>query len=242
MSAGSGGGNLRGFYIVLAVVAALGLGAVGFSVGSNVLSQAVSEPVDLEGIDDLRVLTEMATPVVIGDENAPATIIVFEDYLCGHCATFSLQEKPRVQAELIDTGKARLVYYDYPLNPQFGSFIAARAARCAGDQDRFWDYHNILMRNQLNWGNLDNKIPAFEEYAETLGLDTGAFAGCLNSDRHAEALTANLELARNLGLPGTPSVLVGSGNGMSRRLPAFYFSVIQEAVEAIVEGSGSSGS
>jgi protein-disulfide isomerase len=97
------------------------------------------------------------------------------------------------------------------------------------------------MRNQLNWGNLENKIPAFEEYAETLGLDTGTFKGCLNSDRHAEALTANLELARALGLPGTPAILVGSGDGMSRRLPAFYFCVIQEAVEAIVQGTSPAG-
>lgn len=237
MSDGNAGGDLRRFYIILAVVAAVGLGAVGYTVGSNVMSQAVSEPVDLEGVEDLRLLTELATPVVIGDEDAPATIIIFEDYLCNHCATFSLQEKPRVQEELIETGMARLVYYDYPLNPQFGSFLAARAARCAGDQDRFWDYHNILMRNQATWGVEENKIPSFEDFAETLGLDTGAFMGCLNSDAHAEALTANLELARALGLPGTPAVLIGSGNGMSRRLPTFYFQHIKEAVEAIVGGS-----
>jgi len=237
MSKGNAGGDLRRFYVIFAVVAAVGLGAVGFSVGSNVMSQAASEPIDLEGIEDLRVLTEMATPVVVGEEDAPATIIVFEDYLCNHCATFSLQEKPRVLEALVSTGMARLVYYDYPLNPQLGSFIAARAARCAGDQDRFWDYHNVLMRNQTIWGVKENKIPAFEEFAETLGLDTGAFNGCLNSDMHAESVTANLELARALGLPGTPTVLVGSGQGMSRRLPSFYFDVIKDAVEAVVGGS-----
>ena len=237
MSKGNAGGNLRRFYIIFGVVAAAGLGAVGFAVGSNVMGKAVSEPVDLQGADDLRRLTEMATPVTEGDENAPVTLIVFEDYLCGHCASFSLHEKKQVQEQLIDTGKARLVYYDYPLNPAAGSFIAARAARCAGDQDRFWDYHNLLMRNQLTWARMQNKIPAFEEYAESLGLDSSAFKGCLNSDRHAEAVTANLELARALGLPGTPSVLVGSGNGMSRRLPTYYFQDIKAAVDAIIEGS-----
>lgn len=236
MSEGNAGGNLRRFYIIFGIVAAVGLGAVGFAVGTNAMGSAVSEPVDLDGADDLRRLTEMATPVTIGDENAPVTLIVFEDYLCNHCATFSLHEKPRVEEELIATGKARLVYYDYPLNPQAGSFIAARAARCAGDQDRFWDYHNLLMRNQMTWGVEADKIPVFEEYAGSLGLDTGAFKGCLNSDQHAEALTANLELARALGLPGTPSVLVGSGNGMSRRLPTYYFQDIKAAVDAIIEG------
>jgi protein-disulfide isomerase len=236
MSDRNAGGDLRRFYIIFAVVAAVGLGAVGFSIGSNAFSNAVSEPVDL-GVQDLRQLTEMATPVVIGEENAPATIIVFEDYLCGHCASFSLQEKPRIIEDLVDTGKARFVYYDYPLNPQLGSFIAARAARCAGDQDRFWDYHNMLMRFQLTWGMEANQISTFEDYAETLGLDTGEFMGCLNSDRHVESLSANLELAKSLGLPGTPSVLIGSGSGMSRRLPTYYYRDIKAAVDEIVGGS-----
>jgi len=180
MSEGNAGGDLRRFYIIFAVVAAVGLAAVGYSVGSNVFCSAAAEPVDLEGAVDLRRLAEMAIPVVIGEEDAPATIIIFEDYLCNHCAVFSLQEKPRVIEALVETGKARFVYYDYPLNPQMGSFLAARAARCAGDQDRFWDYHNMLMRNQLTWGRESNQIPTFEEYAETLGMDAGEFKGCLN--------------------------------------------------------------
>ena len=237
MSKGNAGGDLRRFYVIFAAVAAVGLGVVAYSVGSNFFSQAVAEPVELEGTEDLRRLAEMAIPVVIGEEDAPVTIIVFEDYLCNHCSVFSLQEKPRVVEELVETGKARLLYYDYPLNPQLGSFIAARAARCAGDQDRFWDYHNLLMRNQMTWGMESNKIPTFEDYAETLGLDSGAFKGCLNSDQHAESITANLELARSLGLPGTPTVLIGSGDGMSRRLPDYYFESIRAAVEAIIGGS-----
>jgi len=237
MSEGKSGGNLKTFYIIFAVVAAVGLGAVGYSVGSNYFSKAVSEPVELDGTDDLRQLAEMAIPVVVGDENAPVTIIVFEDYLCNHCAQFSLFEKPRVLSELVEPGIARLLYYDFPLNPQLGSFIAARAARCAGDQDRFWDYHHILMRNQMTWGMESNQIPVFEDYARTLEMDVGAFMGCVNSDAHAELVSANLALAQSLGLPGTPAILVGSGNGMSRRLPDYYFASIKAAVDAILEGS-----
>ncbi len=236
MSDQKSGSSLRAFYIIFGVIAVIALGAVGYSVGANVLSKAVSEPIDLEGADDLRRLMDMATPVAVGEESAPATIIVFEDYLCNHCSSFSLQVKHRLVEDLVETGKARILYYDYPLNPQFGSFIAARAARCAEDQDRFWDYHNYLMRNQMTWGQQENKIPIFEEYAGTLGLDVGDFKGCLNSDRHAQAVTANLQLARSLGLPGTPSVLVGSAGGMNRRLPTYYYQDIVEAVEAVIGG------
>lgn len=236
MSNGNGGGSLKRFYIVFAAVAAVGLGAVGFSIGSRAMGGAVSEPIDLEGIDDMRRLTELAVPVTIGDENAPATIVLFEDYLCNHCAVFSLNIKSEVEEAFIKTGKARLVYYDFPLNPQLGSFLAARAARCAGDQDRFWEFHNRLMRNQRTWVRDENKVPVFEEYAEEIGIDVGEFSGCLKSDRHAQEVTANLELAQMLGLPGTPAVLVGTGGGMSRRLPDYSFQTIKATLDSILGG------
>ena len=236
MSNGTGGGSLRRFYIVFAVVAAVGLGAVGYSIGSRALGSAVSEPIDLEGTDDMRRLTEMAVPVTIGDENAPVTIVIFEDYLCNHCAVFSLSIKSEVEEAFVRTGKARLVYYDFPLNPQFGSFLAARAARCSGDQGQFWEFHNLLMRNQRTWGMVENKLPTFENYAEDLGLDVGEFKGCLNSDRHAQEVTANLELAQMLGLGGTPAVLVGTGGGMSRRLEDYSFQTIKATLDSILGG------
>ncbi len=236
MSKGNSGGNLRRFYIVLAVVAAVGLGAVGYSVGTRSAGQAASEPIDLQGVEDMRTLADLAVPVEEGDPNAPATIIVFEDYLCTHCSAFSLQVKPRLEEDFVQTGKARLLFYDYPLNPQLGSFLAARAARCAGDQGRFWEYHTRLMRNQRTWGIEENKIPILEDYAEELGLDRDEFSSCLNSDAHAEEVSANLELARALNLPGTPSVLVGTAGGMSRRLPNYYYETIQSTLDSIIGG------
>lgn len=236
MSKGNSGGSLRRFYIVFAAVAVLGLGAVGYSVGSRAMGHAVAEPVDLEGTEDLRALTEMAVPVTIGNEDAPATILVFEDYLCAHCSVFSTQIQPRVEEEYVQTGRARLVYYDFPIYPEQGSFLAARAARCAGDQDRFWDYHTWLMRNQRTWGSEGNKVPILEEYAEELGLDAGDFNRCLNSDRHAREVTANLELAHALGLGGTPSILIGTRGGMSRRLGTYAFQTIQTTLDSILGG------
>jgi protein-disulfide isomerase len=236
MSKGKSGGSLRRFYIVFAAVAALGLGAVGYSVGSRAMGSAVSEPVDLEGTEDLRALTEMAVPVTLGDEDAPTTLIVFEDYLCAHCSAFSLQVKPLVEENYIQTGRTKLVYYDWPLAPQQGTFLAARAARCAGDQDRFWEYHGRLMRSQRTWGMEENKIPVLEEFAKELGLDRGEFNHCLNSDRHAREVTANLELAHALGLGGTPSILVGTGGGMSRRLDHYAYQTIQSTLDSILGG------
>ena len=241
MSNGTSGGNLKGFYILFAVVAVIGVGAVGYSLVSKALGTAVMEPVDLGEIqDDMRLLTEMAVPIVKGDENAPVSILVFGDFYCNHCSAFSLRERPRVESEYVETGKARLVFYDFVLDPrpEAGTFLAARAARCAQDQGRYWEYHDRLYRSQLTWGAESDKLGTFQEYAESLGLDGGEFGACLNSHRHAQEVSANRELAQALGLDGTPAILVGTEGGMSRRLPNYAFETIQEAVEAILAGGG----
>jgi protein-disulfide isomerase len=78
----------------------------------------------------------------------------------------------------------------------------------------------------------------FREYGEALGLNGDEFRGCLNSDRHAQEVSANRELAHALGLDGTPAVLVGTEGGMNRRLRDYSFETIQEAVEEILGGAG----
>lgn len=240
MSNGNAGGSLRRFYIIFGAVALIGIGALGYSLGSQVMDRAAMEPVDLEGTEDMRRLAELAIPVTVGEEDAPATIIVFGDYLCDHCAAFSLQHRPEVESAFVETGRARLLFYDFPLDPrpEAGRFLAARAARCAGDQGRFWDYHDRLYQTQMSWATDPDKLARFEGFAEDLALDAGEFKGCLNSDRHAEAVSANIELAHALGLTGTPAVMVGTGQ-MNRRLLDYYFPTIQEAVEAVLGGGAS---
>lgn len=239
MSKGKAGVNLKGFYILFGAVGLIGIGAVGYSVGSKALGTAAMEPVDLEGVgDNNRLLLEMAVPMTEGDENAPVTIAVFEDYFCSHCAAFSIQELPLVESEYVETGKARIKLYDFVLDPrpEAGTFLAARAARCAADQDRFWDYHERLYRSQMRWGGESDKLGVFQQYAEDLGLDGSEFGACLNSDRHAREVSANIELAHALGIGGTPTVLVGTEGGMSRRLPNYAFETIKEAVDGILGG------
>jgi protein-disulfide isomerase len=237
MSSETSGGSLRGFYIVFAVVAVIGLGAVGYNIGSSAFNKTAMEPVDLEGVvEDMRALRDMAVPVTLGEEDAPVTIIVFGDYYCNHCGAFSLRERPRIVEHYVSTGKARLVFYDFVLDPrpQAGTFLAARAARCAGDQGRFWDYHDRLYRSQLTWGMESDKQGIFEEYGAELGLNTGDFNSCVRSDRFAREVSANRELAHALGLDGTPMVMVGTGSGMSRRLENYYFETIQAAVDELL--------
>jgi len=223
--------------MILGVVAVVGVGVVGYSVGSG-SGDAALAPVVIEGIDeDMERLAALAQGVTKGDENATVTIIEFGDYQCPGCGMFATQVKPQVELTLVETGKAKFVFYDFPLTGMhFNAFLAARAARCADDQGRFWEYHDNLFRAQARWSTLTNPVGIFEEYARTLDLDDSAFSECLNSDRHAELVTANMQLGEVLGVPSTPTILIEFGGSASQVEPDFLS--IQARVNELLE-SGS---
>lgn len=239
MTKASAGSDLKRFYLVFGAVAVIGVIALVYGVASKAMSAAASEPVDLEGADDLRHLVEIARGVTLGDEDAPVTVIEFSDYMCTHCAVFNLQIRPLLDMEYVETGKAKFVHYDFPLSGNPHSFIAARAARCAGDQDQYFNYQAMLYRNQISWATSQSTpLDTFIEYAEMLGLDTRVYESCLKSDRHAEVVTANLHLALALGINGTPTIHVGTDE-YNRRLRDYAYETIKEAIEAHLNPPGS---
>jgi protein-disulfide isomerase len=229
------GSDMTRFYWILGTVAVLGVGLVGYQVAAR-HTGAATKPVDLKGLDDPGALMKTAQGVTKGSPDAPVTIIEFGDYECPACGVFALQVQPEVEKAYVATGKAKFVFYDYPLvSIHAGSFIAARAARCAGDQDRFWQFHDELYRKQDDWVARSNPISAFVGYAKGLGMDTGAFEQCLNSDRHADVVTAGMELARQLGLDATPTIMVGLAKGMPRSLGQdFSFKSVQAVVDRLL--------
>ena len=207
------------FYWVLGIVAVLGVAIVGYQVGSSALGDTVTEPITIQGLDDPARLMEIARGIEMGDPNAEITIIEFADFQCPACQAFAAQVKPLVEVEFVQTGIAKFTFYTFPLVAMHpNAFLAARASYCADDQGRFWDYHDVLFRNQTRWAGQQNPARAFESYATDLGLDRREFAECLRSDRHAEVITANMELARQMQVPGTPTVIVGRGRGMPQRV------------------------
>ena len=229
------GSSVKTFYMVLGLVAVLGVGAVGYSVGTQALSSATTEPVDLGDVED-SALVRMAQPMERGDPEAPVTIIEFADYQCPACQQFATNYAPLVKLNYIDAGKAKLAFYDFPLTQIHpNAFIAARAARCAGDQDAYWQYHDALFNpaKHRNWTGQANPVGRFIDYAEELGLDEGEFESCIKSDRHADVVTANMQLAQRLNVGGTPTIMVArEGRRMAQRLPSFDFATIQEAVDS----------
>lgn len=235
-SRNSGGSGMTKFYWILGAVAVIGVGVVGYQIASSKMSTAATAPVDLQGLDDPQALMRAAQGITKGDANAPVTIIEFGDYECPACGTFALTVQPQIENVYVATGKAKFVFYDFPLvsiHPP--SFIAARAARCANDQDRFWQFHDELYRKQTDWVPQANPVSKFIGYAKGLGMDTDAFDQCVNSDRHADVVTANLRLAQQLGLDGTPTIMVGLEKAMPRRLgDRFDFQAVKDVVDPLL--------
>jgi len=230
--------GMRRFYVVLALIAVFGVGAVGYNVTLGRSDRAASVPLELEGFDDPEALVALARGVTKGDPNAPVTILEFGDYQCPGCGEFAREYKPGVELALIETGRAKFVFHDYPLvaiHPH--AFVAARAARCAEDQGMFWEYHDELYRQQARWSPEADPLGTFEGYAETLGLNASDFRSCLNSDRHADVVTANLRLAETIGVPQTPTILVNVAGGGTREASGWDAASIEETIELLKPGT-----
>jgi len=233
------------FYYILGIVAVIGLGIVAWSVGSQAMGTAATKPVDIEGLDDMNKLVELAQGVTEGDASAPITIMEFADYSCPACGQFALVTKPQVMKQYIETGKAKFVYHDFPLtsiHPH--SFLAARAARCARDQDKFWQYQDLLFRHQAEWITKNSVDGDLRNFAEQAGLNVDDFESCVNSDAHADVVTANLRLATELGINQTPTIMVSAGGGTYRMLGGYDFRAVQTEVDRLLaemNGSGDTG-
>jgi len=120
-------------------------------------------------------------------------------------------------------GKVQLVHRDFPLDGHAGAFPAARAARCAGEQGKFWDYHRSLMKEQGDLSESD-----LSARAKTLKLDPDPFKTCLASDRYDAAIRESLEAGARAGVTGTPAFFV-NGRMLTGARP---FEQFQEIIEA----------
>ena len=114
---------------------------------------------------------------IIGDENAPITIIEYASMSCSHCADFHTNTLPELKTEFIDTGKVRMVFRDYPFN--YPALLGSMMMRCIPGDVRY-DYMNALYQLQANWVNRDPKITKKELYKimQSGGMSKDEFDTC----------------------------------------------------------------
>ncbi len=136
-----------------------------------------------------------------GPKDAPVTIVEFSDFQCPYCKNATATVK-----QVLDKypTQVRLIFRDFPLvslHPQAPK--AHEAARCAADQNKFWEYHDVLFERSPRLSEQDLK-----QYALDLKLDGAAFAQCLDSGKHAAEVDKDTQEGMSLGLTGTPSFYI----------------------------------
>ena len=142
----------------------------------------------------------VASDPVRGNPSAPVTIVEFSDYQCPFCARVN----PTLDLVRNSFGdKVRIVFKDYPLPNHAEAPKAAEAARCAGDQNKYWEMHDAMFANQRALG-----VPSLKQQARAMGLDGAAFDACLDSGKHAAAVQAGAELGSRMGVNSTPTLYI----------------------------------
>ncbi|MDA1209382.1 MAG: DsbA family protein [bacterium] len=154
---------------------------------------------------------------ILGNADAPVTLVEYSDYQCPFCRKFTTEVLPQIKKEYIDTGMVRLVFKDYPLHIHDAAIEAAIATHCAGKQDAYYAYHDMLFENSR-----DISTKALARWAEVLQLDTNAFATCLEDPAIADIVYNSITEAKSHGVIGTPSFLL-NGKYIAGARPFSYF-------------------
>lgn len=157
-----------------------------------------------------------------GDEDAKVTIIEFSEFQCPFCKKYYDEAYGKIIEEYVDTGKVRYVFRDFPLSFHANAQKASEAAECAHEQDKFWEYHDKLFKNQQS---LD--VDSLKKYAKDLGLDEDKFNACLDSGKYEQEVKDDFNDGVNYGVQGTPSFFI-NGKLIAGAQPFENFKVIIE--------------
>jgi len=179
-------------------------------------SAAPQAPARLDNVDE-------DDDPVLGDKNAPVTIVSFEDYQCPFCKRAFDQTFPQLKKDYIDTGKVKYVYRDFPLSFHPQAQSAAEASECADEQGKFWDYHDAIFNNQASLGR-----DLYIQLAEQLNLDVDQFTQCIDDGKYKQEVQADFSYGSQIGVSGTPTFFI---NGI-KLVGAQPYAAFQQVIEA----------
>jgi protein-disulfide isomerase len=224
------GGPGRGFWLAIGLVAVLGVGALGYLTSRPKLQAVAVDP----SLPPMK-----AEGYVLGSPSAPVEVIEFADFECPGCGQFATITEPDIRTNLINTGKIRLRFMDYPLPMHRNTWDASLAAACANDQGKFWELHDMIFQNQDRWnGETTSKPrPVIADMAKSLGLDMSKYNACMDADTHRAKVQSHLQEAERRGVNQTPSFVI-AGSIVSGAIPYDTFKKLVDDAIAKAPVSG----
>jgi protein-disulfide isomerase len=195
--------GMKRFYVLFGAVAVIGLAALGYL---TTRPQTVSIPanVTVRPSD-----TTGFRGYLKGSAEAPVEITEYADYQCPFCQTFATLQMPTIEERLIDTGRLRWRYRDFPLQQHPFARLAAHSAACADEQGKYWQQHQRIYEGQAEWAAARDAGPLFRRYAQANGLDLGRYDACMKAGKYAGRIQASLNEGIQVGVNSTPTLLVG---------------------------------
>lgn len=167
----------------------------------------------------------------MGRDDAPVTMVEFTDYQCPFCRRFETESFAQLKKAYIDTGKLRFVSRDLPLEFHPNAPGAAVAARCAGEQNKFWEMRDAMMLDTAT----DLGPDALVKYGQKTNLDMTAYSACLKEKKFTSAIQKDTADAGALGISGTPSFVIGKTDKTEiagvRIVGAVPFAVFDSAIK-----------
>jgi len=155
-----------------------------------------------QGVSVEETLSALGKGHVLGNANAPVTVVEFSDFQCSFCKKFWAHTLPKIKETNIKNGKVRFIFRHFAILGKH-SVRAAQGAECAGEQGKFWEYHDRLFANQGAFTGAK-----LRQYASELKLHVAAFGKCLDSAKYKEKVAGETAVAAFLGARGTPTFFV----------------------------------
>lgn len=159
-------------------------------------------------IGDIPDHTATANGMTLGRADAPVTIYEYSDFQCPFCARTAAEVVPRLDTDYLATGKAKLIFKNFAFLGQESKW-AAEAAACAGDQEKFWDYHNKLFEEQNGENKGAFKVENLKRFAQEIGLKQGDFNTCFDEGKFTGQIADEISEAERRGVNSTPTFFVG---------------------------------
>ncbi|TFG65054.1 MAG: hypothetical protein E4H28_04580 [Gemmatimonadales bacterium] len=208
------------------------------AVGGFALGFSVRGPVGVKASDELTARAASRTPFAIagrpyqGPDDALVEFVEFTDYECPFCRRFRETTYPEIRRRF--EGRVKWVVRNYPLSQiHANAQLAAEAAECALDQDRFWEYHDLLFERYDRLGRADLK-----SHARELGLDEDQFDRCLDSGDKRAVVQNDLRDGFRFGVTGTPTFFINGQVVVGAQGPELVSAFIEVALEEAAAASG----
>lgn len=198
----------------------LAMGALLMLVGAAAPAQSASDNPDA---------------IKIGDPQAPVTLVYFKAYRCTGCRMFDGQTVPQLTTEYLRTGKVNMEIMYVTLTSREDELLAAQAAYCASDQDRYEDFTKTLKKVNTGAKELYSR-EQLAGAASDASLDGTTFAQCLDTKKHEPAILRNIDLFHEIQLRGTPSFVVVRGEGAQREAVLMHGFKPLDALRPVFDG------